>query len=119
MARAEAEEIYELNDHPGVSLGLVKWPMSVLRLQGDKPDQVAEAADHIFRTWQAYSDEKADIAAYTGDTPHNTVTPIARRRGDLYELDIVLRNNRTDGEHPLGIFHPHQEVHHIKKKISA
>lgn len=102
--------------HPGVSLGLVKWPMSVLRLQGDDPDRVADAPDHIFRTWQEYSDEKAGIAAFTGDTPHNTVTPIARRRGGSYELDIVLRNNRTDEEHPLGIFHPHQEVHHIKKE---
>ncbi|MGG1246153.1 UDP-glucose--hexose-1-phosphate uridylyltransferase [Bacillus spizizenii] len=116
MAQAKAEDVYELNDYPGVSLGLVKWPMSVLRLQGDKPDHVAEAADHIFRTWQTYSDKKSGIAAYTGDTPHNTVTPIARRRGDLYELDIVLRNNRTDEEHPFGIFHPHQEVHHIKKE---
>ncbi|MFQ6319190.1 UDP-glucose--hexose-1-phosphate uridylyltransferase [Bacillus halotolerans] len=116
MARAEVEDVYELNDHPGVSLGLVKWPMSVLRLQGDDPHIVADAADHIFRAWQQYSDEKAGIAAFTGDTPHNTVTPIARRRGGSYELDIVLRNNRTDEEHPLGIFHPHQEVHHIKKE---
>ncbi|MDR4228544.1 UDP-glucose--hexose-1-phosphate uridylyltransferase [Bacillus mojavensis] len=116
MARAEMEERYELMGHPGVSLGLVKWPMSVLRLQGDDPDRVADAANHIFRAWQQYSDEKAGIAAFTGDTPHNTVTPIARRRGGSYELDIVLRNNRTDEEHPLGIFHPHQEVHHIKKE---
>lgn len=89
--------------------------MSVIRLQGSKKD-LAEAADYILKKWRAYSDPKADILAKTGDTPHNTVTPIARRRGKAFELDIVLRNNRTTDEFPLGIFHPHAEVHHIKKE---
>ncbi|MED4828731.1 UDP-glucose--hexose-1-phosphate uridylyltransferase [Bacillus atrophaeus] len=116
MAQAEMEEVYTLQNHPDVTMGIVKWPMSVLRLQSSDPAMIAKAADSILDAWRGYSDETADIIAYTDDTPHNTVTPIARRRGELYELDIVLRNNRTNEEHPLGIFHPHQEVHHIKKE---
>lgn len=74
-------------------------------------------ADKILKAWREYSDESLGIFAYTNDTPHNTVTPIARRRGENFELDLVLRNNRTSEEHPLGIFHPHADVHNIKKKI--
>ena len=115
MEKAPIEKTFKLAKFPRVKAGTVKWPMSVIRLQGSKKD-LAEAADYILKKWRAYSDPKADILAKTGDTPHNTVTPIARRRGKAFELDIVLRNNRTTDEFPLGIFHPHAEVHHIKKE---
>ena len=115
MEKAPVETTFKMANFPRVKAGTVKWPMSVIRLQGSKKD-LAEAADYILKKWRAYSDPKADILAKTGDTPHNTVTPIARRRGKAFELDIVLRNNRTTQEFPLGIFHPHEEVHHIKKE---
>ena len=115
MEKAPVETTFKMAKFPRVKAGTVKWPMSVIRLQGSKKD-LAEAADYILKKWRAYSDPKADILAKTDDTPHNTVTPIARRRGKAFELDIVLRNNRTTQEFPLGIFHPHEEVHHIKKE---
>ncbi len=115
MEKAPVETTFKMAKFPRVKAGTVKWPMSVIRLQGSKKD-LAEAADYILKKWRAYSDPKADILAKTGDTPHNTVTPIARQRGKAFELDIVLRNNRTTQEFPLGIFHPHEEVHHIKKE---
>ncbi len=113
-----AEKIYSftVNKFPSIDFAIVKWPMSVLRLQGTNQKDLIEAADDILQEWKNYSDEAVDIHAYSGETPHNTITPIARRRGDLFELDLVLRNNRTSDEHPFGIFHPHQEVHHIKKE---
>ena len=115
MEKAPVEQPFKLTKFPRVKAGLVKWPMSVIRLQGSKQDLI-DAGDYILKKWRAYSDPKADILAKTGTTPHNTVTPIARRRGKAFELDIVLRNNRTTEEFPLGIFHPHAEVHHIKKE---
>ena len=115
MEKAPIEKTFKLPKFPRVKAGIVKWPMSVIRLQGSKKD-LAEAADYILKKWRVYSDPKADILAKTAGTPHNTVTPIARRRGKAFELDIVLRNNRTTDEFPLGIFHPHEEVHHIKKE---
>lgn len=115
MEKAPVETVFKMAKFPRVKAGLVKWPMSVIRLNGNKKDLI-EAADYILKKWRAYSDPKADIVAKTGDTPHNTVTPIARRRGKAFELDLVLRNNRTTEEFPLGIFHPHAEVHHIKKE---
>jgi UDPglucose--hexose-1-phosphate uridylyltransferase len=115
MAKAPVEETFKMAKFPRVKAGLVKWPMSVIRLNGSKKDLI-EAGEYILKKWRTYSDAKADIVAKTGDTPHNTVTPIARRRGNSYELDIVLRNNRTTDEFPMGIFHPHAEVHHIKKE---
>ena len=118
MARAETESRYRLPDYPKTVLGIVKWPMSVIRLQSESASELSGAADAILRAWRGYSDEAADLLACSGETPHNTITPIARRRNGLFELDLVLRNNRTSDEHPLGIFHPHQEVHHLKKKIS-
>ncbi len=108
----------ESPDYPKTVLGIVKWPMSVIRLQSESASELSGAADAILRAWRGYSDEAADLLAHSGETPHNTITPIARRRNGLFELDLVLRNNRTSDEHPLGIFHPHQEVHHLKKKIS-
>lgn len=115
MEQAPVEKRFKLKKFPRVKAGIVRWPMSVIRLNGSKKDLI-DAADYILKKWRAYSDPQADILAFTGKTPHNTVTPIARRRGNLFELDLVLRNNRTTKEFPLGIFHPHQEVHHIKKE---
>lgn len=90
--------------------------MSVIRIKGNDKNRVIDLAMDIFEAWKNYSDEENDILAFTGDVPHNTVTPIARRKGEAFELDIVLRNNRTSKEHPDGIFHPHKELHHIKKE---
>ena len=98
-----------------VEAGIVKWPMSVLRLRCKDRERLAALADRILQCWRGYSDETAQILAYT-DAPHNTIAPIARRRGADYELDLVLRNNRTTLEYPLGLFHPHAELHHIKKE---
>lgn len=115
IERAAMGELKELQGFPSVKIAIVNWPMSVIRVQGDK-EEVGAATETIWKTWQEYSDPAADIYAYSGETPHNTVTPIARRRGDLYEMDVVLRNNRITAEFPDGIFHPHQELHHIKKE---
>lgn len=115
MEKAPVEKTFKLTKFPRLKAGIVKWPLSVIRLQGNKHDLI-EAGDYILKKWRTYNDPQADIVAKTGETPHNTVTPIARRRGKNYELDIVLRNNRTTEQFPLGIFHPHAEVHHIKKE---
>ncbi|RSK26239.1 UDP-glucose--hexose-1-phosphate uridylyltransferase [Bacillus sp. HMF5848] len=116
MAKAEIEFDFQLTNFPHTRAGIVKWPMSVVRLQSLNLHELVDAADYIFRTWREYSDESVDIHAFTNNTPHNTITPIARRRGEMFELDLVLRNNRTSEKHPMGIFHPHDEVHHIKKE---
>lgn len=116
MVKAEMEEVFSLEKFPRVKAGIVKWPMSVIRLQSSDQQTLAEAADFILHEWKMYSDPEAGLFSHTGETPHNTITPIARRHGDEYELDLVLRNNRTDKQHPGGIFHPHKEVHHIKKE---
>lgn len=116
MEVAEKIHSFSVSKYPSIDFAIVKWPMSVLRLQGPVQADLMEAADDILQEWKNYSDETVDIHAFTGETPHNTITPIARRRGDLFEIDLVLRNNRTSEEHPFGIFHPHQEVHHIKKE---
>ncbi|MBP5429486.1 MAG: UDP-glucose--hexose-1-phosphate uridylyltransferase [Elusimicrobiaceae bacterium] len=115
MEKAPLEKTFKLAKFPHVKAGIVKWPMSTLRLNGKKQDLV-EAATYILKKWRTYNDPKADVLSKTGSTPHNTITPIARRRGKLFELDLVLRNNRTTDEFPLGIFHPHADVHHIKKE---
>ncbi|RFU63566.1 UDP-glucose--hexose-1-phosphate uridylyltransferase [Bacillus sp. V59.32b] len=115
LERAEMEKTLSLDSFPSVMIGIVKWPMSVLRVRGEK-EEVNAATKLIWRKWLDYSDQAVDIVGYSGDTPHNTVTPIARRRGGLYEMDIVLRNNRTTDEFPDGIFHPHKELHHVKKE---
>ncbi|MGE7656956.1 UDP-glucose--hexose-1-phosphate uridylyltransferase [Bacillus altitudinis] len=116
MAKAEMEEVFSLEKFLRMKAGIVKWPMSVIRLQSSDQQTLAEAADFILNEWKMYSDPEAGLFSHTGETPHNTITPIARRHGDEYELDLVLRNNRTDKQHPGGIFHPHKEVHHIKKE---
>lgn len=116
MERAEIEKPVVFRGFEEIQAGIVKWPMSVIRLRGAEPGRLAELADRILRTWRGYSDPAAFIFAETEGTPHNTITPIARRRGTDYELDLVLRNNITTPEHPLGYFHPHSEKHHIKKE---
>ena len=116
MAKAPVREKVSFAGFEDVEAGIVNWPMSVIRLRGGDRERLVDLADKILAAWREYSDESADILAYTGDTPHNTITPIARRRGEDYELDLVLRNNRTTEEHPLGLFHPHAEYHNIKKE---
>lgn len=99
-----------------ITAGIVKWPMSVIRLKGSDPDRIAALADKILTLWRGYSDERVGVVAFSDGEPHNTITPIARRRGEDYELDLVLRCNITTEEHPLGVFHPHADKHHIKKE---
>jgi UDPglucose--hexose-1-phosphate uridylyltransferase len=116
MARAEEEYSFTMKEFPTVSAATVKWPLSVIRLRSSDKEELIKAADSILSIWKSYSDEEVGIVAFSGDTPHNTITPIARMRDGQLELDLVLRNNRTSTEHPLGIFHPHSDVHHIKKE---
>ena len=116
MARAEVEEAYSFRDFPDVRAGIVRWPMSVLRLRGADPTRVIDLAEQVLTHWRGYSDESVFVLAETDGVPHNTITPIGRRRGEDYELDLVLRNNITTEEFPLGVYHPHQELHHIKKE---
>ncbi len=99
-----------------IAAGIVKWPMSVIRLNGRDPERITELADKILQLWRGYSDEAVGVVAFSDGEPHNTITPIARRRGEDYELDLVLRCNITTDEHPLGVFHPHADKHHIKKE---
>ncbi|MEK5069951.1 UDP-glucose--hexose-1-phosphate uridylyltransferase [Sporosarcina sp. FSL K6-1508] len=99
-----------------ITASVLEWPLTTIRLQGDEIEPLIQAADHVLTTWKNYNDEEADIRAFSGNTPHNTITPIARMRANKFELDLVLRNNRTTADHPLGIFHPHTDVHHIKKE---
>ena len=96
--------------------GIVKWPMSVIRISAPQKERLIELADKILLAWRGYTDEDAFIFAETEGEPHNTITPIARKRGNDYELDLVLRNNITTEEHPLGVYHPHAKLHHIKKE---
>ena len=116
MERAPIEKEISFAGFENIRAGIVKWPMSTIRLQSADRESLVELADKILTGWRAYSDETAFIFAETDGVPHNTITPIARRRGDMYELDLVLRNNITTDEHPLGVFHPHAELHHIKKE---
>ncbi len=116
MAKAGDEWTFKMAGYPKVECAVVKWPMSVIRLRSNQINALVEAGSHIFEKWKTYSDEGLGILARTGEAPHNTVTPIARKNGDVFELDLVLRNNRTSDEHPLGIFHPHADVQHIKKE---
>lgn len=116
MAKAGLREEITFAGFEDVNAGIVNWQMSVIRLRSADKERLVELADKILSAWRGYSDESAEVLAFTGDTPHNTITPIARRRGDDYELDLVLRNNRTTEEHPLGLFHPHAEYHHIKRE---
>jgi len=117
MEKAKSHRYYTHSQFPGVKIATVKWPLSVIRIAGPEKEALIRLANHIFESWKTYSDPAAEIHARTGETPHNTVTPIARMNQDgWFEMDLVLRNNRTSEEHPLGIFHPHAHLHHIKKE---
>lgn len=116
MAKAPVERPLVFDGFEDVKAGIVKWPMSVIRTSSEDPERLTELADKILKAWRGYTDESAFIFAETDGEPHNTITPIARKRGSLYELDLVLRNNITTKEHPLGVYHPHAELHHIKKE---
>ena len=116
MERAPIETNIEFKGFENIDAGIVKWPMSTIRLQSDSRESLVELADKILNAWRSYTDESAFIFAESNGTPHNTITPIARRRGNKYELDLVLRNNITTDEHPMGVYHPHAELHHIKKE---
>ena len=116
MERAEIEEYFKLEGFADIECGIVKWPMSVIRIRGEKPERLRELAVRILEKWRGYSDETAMIFAETNGEPHNTITPIARRRGELFELDLCLRNNLTTEQFPMGLYHPHPERHHIKKE---
>ena len=116
MEKAPVETPFAFPGFEDVRAGIVKWPMSVVRLTAADPARLIDLADRILTSWRGYTDESATILAETDGEPHNTITPIARRRGTDYELDLVLRNNLTTEEHPLGLYHPHAELHHIKKE---
>ncbi|MEA4912537.1 MAG: UDP-glucose--hexose-1-phosphate uridylyltransferase [Oscillospiraceae bacterium] len=116
MERADIETNYNFSNYPDIKAGILKWPMSVIRLQCNEPTRLAELADRLLCCWRTYTDTSAMIFSETDGLPHNTITPIARRKGDQYELDLVLRNNLVTDEHPLGLYHPHEELHHIKKE---
>ncbi len=116
MEKAEIETPLHFAGFEDVQAGIVKWPMSVIRLRAADPMRLADLADRILSAWRAWTDERVTVYAETDGEKHNTITPIARRRGEDFELDLVLRNNLTTEEYPLGLFHPHQELHHIKKE---
>ena len=116
MAKAKSVFSFEVPEFNNVSCGVLKWPLSVIRLKSDSTEDIVRLASHILVKWRNYTDEDAFIFANTDGKPHNTITPIARFRDGMYELDLALRNNITTPEHPLGVYHPHEKLHHIKKE---
>lgn len=116
MAKAPVDREFTVKGFEDVKAGIVNWPMSVIRLNGRDTDRIVALADRILEKWRGYTDEEAFVFACTDGEPHNTITPIARKRGENFELDLVLRNNITTKEHPLGVYHPHAKLHHIKKE---
>ena len=116
MERAGIEKHITISGYEDVEAGIVKWPLSVIRLRHKNENKLTELADYILNKWRSYSDESAFIFAQTNGEPHNTITPIARKKGKIFELDLVLRNNITTEEYPLGVYHPHANLHHIKKE---
>lgn len=116
MEIAELDREFHFKGFSDVTAGIVDWPMSVIRLRSADKNRLVELAEIIRLAWRDYSDDSVDVVAYTGDTPHHTVTPIARKRRGLFELDIVLRDNHTTAEFPDGVYHPHADVQHIKKE---
>ncbi|HIX48977.1 MAG TPA: UDP-glucose--hexose-1-phosphate uridylyltransferase [Candidatus Mediterraneibacter caccavium] len=116
MAKAPVIEEFTVKGYEDVSAGIVKWPLSVIRLRGEDTERIIDLADHILKAWRSYTDEDAFIFAETDGVPHNTITPIARMKDGMYELDLTLRNNITTEEHPLGVYHPHAKLHHIKQE---
>ena len=116
MASAPIEKNYTVKGFEDVEVGRVKWPMSVIRIRHKDTQRLIELGDVILQKWRNYTDEQAFIFSHTDGEPHSTITPIARKVGDTFELDLVLRNNITTEQYPLGVYHPHQELHHIKKE---
>ena len=116
METAPVEETVAFQGFEDGKAGIVKWPMSVIRLCGSDPARIADLADKILASWRGYTDESVSVIAFSDGQPHNSITPIARRRGADFELDLVLRCNITTEEHPMGVFHPHADKHHIKKE---
>ena len=116
MAKAPIEYEFCMEQYPDVKAGIVKWPMSVIRVSSENREELAKCCNEILEKWRAYSDESVGIFAETDGEPHNTITPIARKNGEFYECDLVLRNNITTEERPLGVFHPNHSLHHIKKE---
>ena len=116
MAKAPIEKHVTIPGFEDVEAGIVKWPLSVLRIRHKNPERLIDLATHVLQVWRGYTDEAAFVFANTDGEPHNTITPIARKVGDVYELDLTLRNNITTKEHPLGVYHPHAQYHHIKKE---
>ena len=116
MAKAPIEKEVTIPGYEDVEAGIVKWPLSVLRIRHKDEQRLIDLADHVLKNWRSYTDEDAFIFAETDGEPHNTITPIARKIGDIYELDLTLRNNITTEEHPLGLYHPHAQYHNIKKE---
>ena len=116
MAKAPYEYMFKINGYEDVTTGIVKWPMSVIRLQSESIERIVELSDYILKAWRGYTDEDAFIFSETNGEPHNTITPIARMNGNLYEMDLVLRNNIITEEKPWGVYHPDEKLHHIKKE---
>ena len=116
MAKAPIEKPVTIPGYEDVEAGIVKWPLSVLRIRHKDEKKLIDLADHVLKAWRGYTDENAFIFAETDGEPHNTITPIARKTGDVFELDLTLRNNITTEEHPLGVYHPHAQYHNIKKE---
>lgn len=116
MAKAPYEYMFNIDGYEDVTTGIIKWPMSVIRLQGENAKRIVELSDYILSSWRGYTDEDAFIFSETNGEPHNTITPIARMNGNLYEMDLVLRNNITTSEKPWGVYHPDEKLHHIKKE---
>lgn len=116
MERAPISVPISFEEFPNVTAGIVDWPMSVIRIRSKSPEELTSLADRILEAWRGYTDQEAFVFAETEGAPHNTITPIARRRDDDFELDLVLRNNITTDEHPMGVYHPHAELHHLKKE---
>ena len=116
MAKAPIEKSVVIPGYEDVEAGIVKWPLSVLRIRHKDETRLIDLADHVLQAWRGYTDEKAFIYAETNGEPHNTITPIARMKDGMYELDLTLRNNITTKEHPMGVYHPHAQYHHIKKE---
>lgn len=116
MAKAPYEYMFQIEGYEDVTSGIVKWPMSVIRIQSEKPERIVELSDYILNSWRNYTDADAFIFSETDGEPHNTITPIARMNGNLYEMDLVLRNNITTEESPWGVYHPEEKLHHIKKE---
>jgi UDPglucose--hexose-1-phosphate uridylyltransferase len=116
MARADYVKTFQIPNFEDITCGIIYWPISVLRIRGRVSERLIDFATHILEVWRSYTDEDAFVYSNTEGEPHNTITPIARKRGEFFEMDLALRNNVTTNEYPLGVYHPHSELHHIKKE---